>query len=140
RHSASFNCRHFKASGGALPVPPTSELRMKIAELRERVRTAREDGANDEALRTWLERKLPGLHRSIRTREDAATTLFNFIQAHLEGVPDMLEPPEAVATDALLRAQLIPAPKAAAAFFLRPRGVISAPHRGLLPLLGEAYL
>lgn len=113
---------------------------MKIAELRERVRTAREDEANDEALRTWLERKLPGLHRSIRTGEDAATTLFNFIQAYVERVPDMLEAAQAVANNAQLRPQLIPVLKVAEEFFLQPMDVISDTHRGLLLLLDEAYL
>ena len=112
---------------------------MKIAELRERVRVAREDEASDRALRQWLEQKLPRLHRTIRTREDAATTLFNFVQAYVERVPDMLEAAQSVANHANMRAQLIPVLKVAEAFFLQP-GEMSDTHRGLLVLLDEAYL
>lgn len=113
---------------------------MKIAELRERVRIAREDEANDEALRKWLDRKLPGLHRSIRTREDAGTTLFNFIQAYVERVPEMLEAAQSVANHAKMRPQLIPVLKVAEAFFLQPTEEIPDSHSGLLLLLDEAYL
>lgn len=112
---------------------------MKIAELRERVRIAREDEANDRALREWLEQKVPRLHRSIRTREDAATTLFNFVQAYVERVPDMLEAAQSVANHAKMRPQLIPVLKVAEEFFLQP-GEMSETHRGLLILLDEAYL
>ena len=112
---------------------------MKIAELRERVRAAREDEANDEALRTWLDQRLPQLHRSIRTREDAATTLFNFIQSYVERVPEVLEAAQSVANHANMRPQLIPVLKVAEAFFLQP-GEMSETHRGLLVLLDEAYL
>lgn len=115
---------------------------MKIAELRERVRIAREDEANDEALSKWLDRKLPLLHRSISTREDAHTTLFNFIQAYVERVPDMLEAAQSVANNASMRPQLIPVLKVAEAFFLQPEQVegVNESHRGLLLLLDEAYL
>ena len=112
---------------------------MKIAELRERVRAAREDEANDEALRKWLDHRLPQLHRSIRTREDAATTLFNFIQAYVERVPEVLEAAQSVANHANMRPQLIPVLKVAEAFFLQPEEVTET-HRGLLVLLDEAYL
>lgn len=112
---------------------------MKIAELRERVRTARENENNDDDLRNWLERKLPQLHRTIRTRDDAATTLFNFIQAYVEWVPDMLEAAQSVANHAKLRAQLIPVLKVAEEFFLRPPEVAES-QNGLLLLLDEAYL
>lgn len=112
---------------------------MKIAELRERVRIAREDDASDRALREWLELKVPRLHRSIRTREDAATTLFNFVQAYVERVPDMLEAAQSVANHAKMRPQLIPVLKVAEEFFLQP-GEMSETHRGLLVLLDEAYL
>lgn len=113
---------------------------MKIAELRERVRTAREDEASDQALREWLDRKLPQLHRSISTREDARSTLFNFIQAYVERVPDMLEAAQSVANHAKMRAQLIPVLKVAEAFFLQPEEEGTDTHRGLLVLLDEAYL
>ena len=112
---------------------------MKIAELRERVRIAREDEASDRALREWLDEKVPRLHRSIRTREDAATTLFNFIQTYVERVPDMLEAAQSVANHAKMRPQLIPVLKVAEEFFLQP-GEMSETHRGLLVLLDEAYL
>ena len=112
---------------------------MKIAELRERVRIAREDEASDRALREWLDEKVPRLHRSIRTREDAATTLFNFVQAYVERVPDMLEAAQSVANHAKMRPQLIPVLKVAEEFFLQP-GEMSETHRGLLILLDEAYL
>src|SRR5690606_14007972 len=104
---------------------------MKIAELRERVRIAREDEASDRALRQWLEQKLPKLHRTIRIREEAATTLFNFIQAYIERVPDMLEAAQSVANHANLRPQLIPVLKVAEEFFLQP-GEETETHRGLL--------
>ncbi|MFA5677040.1 MAG: hypothetical protein WC953_01330 [Pseudomonas sp.] len=112
---------------------------MKIAELRERVRTAREDEANDKALAQWLDRKLPQLHRSIRTREDARTTLSNFIQAYVERVPDMLEAAQSVANHAKMRPQLIPVLKVAEEFFLHDEEK-SETHSGLLLLLDEAYL
>lgn len=112
---------------------------MKIAELRERVRIAREDEANDRALREWLEQKVPQLHRSIQTREDAVTTLFNFVQTYVERVPDMLEAAQSVANHANMRPQLIPVLKVAEEFFLQP-GEMSETHRGLLILLDEAYL
>lgn len=112
---------------------------MKIAELRERVRAAREDEANDEALRKWLDQRLPQLHPSIRTREEAATTLFNFIQAYVERVPEVLEAAQSVANHANMRPQLIPVLKVAEAFFLQPEELTET-HRGLLVLLDEAYL
>lgn len=112
---------------------------MKIAELHERVRAAREDEVSDQALRNWLERKQPQLHRSIRTREDAVTTLFNFVQAYVERVPEMLEAAQSVANQARMRPQLIPVLKVAEEFFLQP-GEMSETHRGLLVLLDEAYL
>ena len=112
---------------------------MKIAELRERVRVAREDEASDPALRQWLEQKLPRLHRSIRTREDAASTLFKFVQAYVESVPEMLEAAQSVANHAKMRPQLIPVLKVAEEFFLQS-GETSDTHRGLLVLLDEAYL
>ena len=112
---------------------------MKIAELRERGRVAREDEASDRALRQWLEQKLPRLHRSIRTREDAPSTLFNFVQAYVERVPDMLEAAQSVANHAKMRPQLIPVLKVAEEFFLQP-GEMTDTHRGLLVLLDEAYL
>ena len=113
---------------------------MKIAELRERVRIAREDEANDDALRKWLDRKLPGLHRSIRTRDDTRTTLFNFIHAYVERVPDMLEAAQSVANHAKMRPQLIPVLKVAETFFLESAKEIPDTHSGLLLLLDEAYL
>lgn len=113
---------------------------MKIAELRERVRIAREDEANDEALREWLDRKLPELHRSIRTRDDAHTTLYNFIHAYVERVPDMLEAAQSVANNARMRPQLIPVLKVAEAFFLQPTDAMTERDCGLLLLLDEAYL
>lgn len=112
---------------------------MKIAELRERVRIAREDEANNENLSKWLDQKLPQLHRTIKTREDTATTLFNFIQAYVERVPDMLEAAQSVANHANMRPQLIPVLKVAEEFFLQP-GEMAETHRGLLVLLDEAYL
>ena len=112
---------------------------MKIAELRERVRIAREDEASDRALRQWLEQKLPKLHRTIRIREDAATTLFNFVQAYIERVPDMLEAAQSVANHANMRPQLIPVLKVAEEFFLQP-GEDPELDRGMLVLLDEAYL
>lgn len=113
---------------------------MRIAELRERVRMAREDEAGDRALRQWLERKLPGLHRTIRTREDAATTLFSFIQAYVERVPDMLEAAQSVADQASMRQQLTPVLRVAEEFFLHQGEEEPETHRGLLILLDEAYL
>lgn len=112
---------------------------MKISELRERVRAAREDDGSAEALHQWLERKLPRLHRTIRLRDDAATTLFNFIQAYIERVPDIMEAAQSVANHAKMRPQLIPVLKVAEEFFLQPSTAAES-ERGLLGLLDEAYL
>ena len=112
---------------------------MKISELRERVRVAREDAGSSEALRQWLDRKLPQLHRTISMRDDAGTTLFNFIQAYIERVPDILEAAQSVANHAKMRPQLIPVLKVAEEFFLRPSATPGS-DRGLLVLLDEAYL
>lgn len=112
---------------------------MKIPELRERVRTAREQAASDASMRGWLANKLPELHRSIRLREPATETLFGFIEAYIERVPDMLEAAQSVADSSKLRAQLIPVLKVAEEFFLQPPEVDQA-HHGLLLLLDEAYL
>lgn len=112
---------------------------MKIFELRERVRTAREEEGSTDALRQWLDRKLPDLHRAIRMRDDAGNSLFNFIQAYIERVPDILEAAQSVANHAKMRPQLIPVLKVAEDFFLQP-GAMPESHRGLLGLLDEAYL
>lgn len=112
---------------------------MKISELRERVRTAREEEGSTDALRQWLDRKLPELHRTIRMRDDAGNTLFNFIQAYIERVPDILEAAQSVANHAKMRPQLIPVLKVAEDFFLQPSATPEA-DRGLLVLLDEAYL
>src|SRR5690606_23842259 len=112
---------------------------MKISELRERVRVAREDAGSSEALRQWLDRKLPQLHRTISMRDDADTTLFNFIQAYIERVPDILEAAQSVANHAKMRPQLIPVLKVAEEFFLRPSATPGS-DRGMLVLLDEAYL
>ncbi|MEZ2745718.1 hypothetical protein ACBQ16_11025 [Halopseudomonas bauzanensis] len=112
---------------------------MKIFELRERVRIAREDEGSSEALRQWLDRKMPQLHRTIRMRDDADSTLFNFIQAYIERVPDILEAAQSVANHAKMRPQLIPVLKVAEEFFLRPSAMPES-DRGLLVLLDEAYL
>lgn len=112
---------------------------MRISELRERVSAARGDEGSTDALQRWLERKLPQLHRSIRTREDVGTTLFNFIQAYIERVPDMLEAAQSVANHANMRPQLIPVLKVAEAFFLGTPDATEA-DQGLLVLLDEAYL
>ncbi|WP_193074644.1 hypothetical protein [Pseudomonas sp. FME51] len=112
---------------------------MKISELRERVRTAREEEGSTDALRQWLDRKLPALHRTIRMRDNAGNTLFNFIQAYIERVPDILEAAQSVANHAKMRPQLIPVLKVAEDFFLQPSATPEA-DRGLLVLLDEAYL
>ena len=113
---------------------------MKIAELRERVRMARAEEASDDNLRTWLAGKRPQLHHSIYTRDDASSTLFNFVQTYIERVPDMLEAAYSVAGHANLHTQLMPVLKVAETFFLQPAKEISSTHRGLLLLLDEAYL
>ena len=112
---------------------------MRISELRERVRLAREQAASDDSMRGWLARKLPELHHSIRLREPAIETLFGFIEAYIERVPDMLEAAQSVANSTKLRAQLLPVLKVAEAFFLQPPEAEQA-HHGLLLLLDEAYL
>lgn len=112
---------------------------MKISELRERVRTAREQAASDESLRGWLQQKLPQLHRTINMRDVAETTLFNFIQAYIERVPDMLEAAQSVAGDGKMRVQLLPVLKVAEDFFLQPPEAAEA-HHGIVLLLDEAYL
>lgn len=112
---------------------------MKISELRERVRKAHEEEGNTHALRQWLDRKLPALHRTIRMRDDAGSTLFNFIQAYIERVPDILEAAQSVADHAKMRPQLIPVLKVAEEFFLQPAAT-PASDRGMLVLLDEAYL
>ena len=112
---------------------------MRISELRERVRSAREQAASDESLRGWLQRKLPQLHRAINVRDAAESTLFNFIQTYIERVPDLLEAAQSVATNARMKAQLLPVLKVAEEFFLQPPEVAEA-HHGLLLLLDEAYL
>src|SRR5690606_36003821 len=138
RHSASLKSRQSRALGEP-PARHHRSCRMKIAELRERVRIAREHEDSDRALRQWLEQKLPKLHRTIRIREDAATTLFNFVQAYIERVPDMLEAAQSVANHAKMRPQLIPVLKVAEEFFLQP-GEDPELDRGMLVLLDEAYL
>lgn len=112
---------------------------MKISELRERVSTAREDKGSTKALQEWLDRQLPQLHRSIRTRDDGSATLFAFIEAYIERVPDMLEAAQSVANHANMRPQLIPVLKVAEDFFLGTPDAEEA-NQGLLVLLDEAYL
>ncbi len=112
---------------------------MRISELRERVRSAREQAASDASLRDWLQRKLPQLHRAINVREAAESTLFNFIQSYIERVPDMLEAAQSVARHARMQAHLLPVLRVAEEFFLQPPEAAEAQH-GLLLLLDEAYL
>lgn len=112
---------------------------MRISELRERVRSAREQAASDASLRNWLQQKLPQLHRAINVRDVAENTLFDFIENYIERVPDMLEAAQSVARHARMQNHLLPVLRVAEAFFLQPPAVAEAQH-GLLLLLDEAYL
>ncbi|MAB24120.1 hypothetical protein ACS8E9_06435 [Pseudomonas neustonica] len=112
---------------------------MNTPALKRQVELALSQEAKQQRLHAWLAERLPQLHPAIRLEDDGVETLFNFVQAYVEQVPNVLDAAAAVADLASMRSRLLPVLKVAEAFFLQPPD-LPAEHQGLLALLDEAYL
>lgn len=112
---------------------------MNITGLKRRIADAMAQPDSVGAMQRWLESRLPALHPSIRVENDQVETLYRFVRAYIEQVPDVLEAAAAVAQAAQLRERMLPVLKVAEAFFLQPPDLPSE-HKGLITLLDEAYL
>ncbi|HEC52171.1 hypothetical protein LCGC14_0179760 [marine sediment metagenome] len=112
---------------------------MNTLALKRQVELAVNQEAAQQRLRGWLAERLPDLHPAIRIEDDGVDTLFNFVTAYVEQVPDVLDAAAAVAEAAQMRDRLLPVLKVAEAFFLQPPD-LPEEHQGLLALLDEAYL
>ncbi|MEH6493834.1 hypothetical protein [Halopseudomonas sp.] len=112
---------------------------MNTPALKRQVELALSQPDTQQHLRAWLAERLPDLHPAIRLEDDGVDTLFNFVQAYVEQVPNVLDAAAAVAEAAHMRDRLLPVLKVAEAFFLQPPD-LPAEHQGLLALLDEAYL
>ncbi|GAA6133051.1 hypothetical protein [Halopseudomonas sabulinigri] len=112
---------------------------MNTPALKSQVELALNQPHTQQHLRAWLAERLPGLHPAIRLEDDGIDTLFKFVQAYVEQVPNVLDAAAAVAEAARMRDRLLPVLKVAEAFFLQPPD-LPAEHQGLLALLDEAYL
>ncbi|MEH6567251.1 MAG: hypothetical protein V7756_18145 [Halopseudomonas sp.] len=112
---------------------------MNTRALKRQVELAINQEAEQQGLRAWLTERLPDLHPAIRLEDDGIDTLFAFVRAYVEQVPEVLHAAAEVAAAARMRERLLPVLKVAEAFFLQPRD-LPAEHQGLLALLDEAYL
>lgn len=112
---------------------------MNTPALKRQVELAMTQEAAQQRLRIWLAERLPELHPAIRMEDDGVDTLFNFVQAYVEQVPNVLDAAAAVAEAAQMRDRVLPVLKVAEAFFLQPPD-LPEEHQGLLALLDEAYL
>lgn len=112
---------------------------MNTPALKRQVELAMTQEAAQQRLRIWLAERLPELHPAIRMQDDGVDTLFNFVQAYVEQVPNVLDAAAAVAEAAQMRDRVLPVLKVAEAFFLQPPD-LPEEHQGLLALLDEAYL
>jgi len=112
---------------------------MNTPALKRQVALAVTQERTQQHLRAWLVQRLPDLHPAIRLEDNGVDTLFNFVQAYVEQVPEILDAAAAVADVARMRDRLLPVLKVAEAFFLQPPD-LPAEHQGLLALLDEAYL
>lgn len=112
---------------------------MNTPALKRQVELAMTQEAAQQRVREWLAERLPGLHPAIRLQADGIDTLFKFVQAYVEQVPEVLHAAAEVAEAARMRERVLPVLKVAEAFFLQPPD-LPQEHQGLLALLDEAYL
>lgn len=112
----------------------------RILDIRKFIANAQEQEAQEHALKTYLDAKVPFLHHSIIVPEkQASSTLFEFVTSYIEHAPAVIE----ALTDMTKNAGIYEYAKTfltiAEDYFLTPPELIDK-FSGLHALLGEAYL
>lgn len=109
-------------------------------QIRESIEIAKERERKSGRLQTYIEAKIPAMHRSIRLPENGATQqLLTFITHYIEHVPDFLQALAAHCEQAKLGEFTDVCIKIIEDFFISPPELISQ-HEDLHALIDEAYL
>jgi hypothetical protein len=114
---------------------------MNTAALREQIQIATnaEAQAGKGRLHARLERLLPQLHPAIDLAEGGSASLWRFVSAYIDEVPQLLDAASEVAAKAGIESQITPVLKIAEDYFLQPPTILAG-QEGLDGLLDEAYL
>ncbi|MBF7144438.1 MULTISPECIES: hypothetical protein [Pseudomonas] len=115
---------------------------MNTAALRELIERAHAHEAQTGHLARLLKGRRADLHPSITLSDstyESEATLYRFVKAYLDQVPDLIDAAANVAVEAGIDAQVQPVLNIALEYFIRPPKILVG-HEGLDSLLDEAYL
>jgi len=115
---------------------------MNTAALRELIKRAHAHEAQTGHLARLLNGRRADLHPSITlgdATQESEATLYRFVKAYLNQVPDLIDAAANVAVEAGISAQIQPVLNIALEYFIQPPKILAG-HEGLDSLLDEAYL
>lgn len=115
---------------------------MNTAALRELIERAHAHETQTGHLARLLKGRRADLHPSIILSDstyESEATLYRFVKAYLDQVPDLIDAAANVAVEAGIDAQVQPVLNIALEYFIQPPKILVG-HEGLDSLLDEAYL